>query len=88
MEPPFSAKATGDVEAETGNEDIISRIAFRAPTDEEIPRCFEIESASYPADEAATLESLEYRLANAGPVFPSLLYTSHAYGAAAATVLG
>jgi len=41
--------------------DIAARISYRAPTVDDIPACFEIESASYPPDEAATLEGLTYR---------------------------
>ena len=44
-------------------------ITYRSPTAEDIAQCFVIESASYPADEAATLESLHYRQANAGEYF-------------------
>eukprot|EP00934_Nitzschia_sp_Nitz4_P007942 Nitzschia sp. Nitz4//scaffold266_size26515//19084//19884//NITZ4_008259-RA/size26515-processed-gene-0.23-mRNA-1//1//CDS//3329544874//7932//frame0 len=42
---------------------------YRTPTPEEIPACFAIEEASYPEDEAATLENLKYRLAQAEPYF-------------------
>ena len=34
---------------------------FRSATSDDIPHCFEIESSSYPSDEAATLESLTNR---------------------------
>jgi uncharacterized protein YciI/ribosomal protein S18 acetylase RimI-like enzyme len=48
---------------------LLPHLSYRSPTPEDIPRCFEIESASYPADEAATLEGLKYRQANAGDYF-------------------
>ena len=48
---------------------IISRITYRCPTEDEIPACFAIESASYPADEAASLEGLTYRQSHAGDYF-------------------
>jgi len=44
-------------------------INFRSAASEDIPRCFEIESASYPSDEAATLESLTNRQKHAGDYF-------------------
>ena len=49
--------------------DFVSKLSFRSPTPQDIPACFEIESASYPEDEAASLSSLEYRQANALPYF-------------------
>ncbi|OEU22974.1 hypothetical protein FRACYDRAFT_178942 [Fragilariopsis cylindrus CCMP1102] len=42
---------------------------FRSATSDDIPHCFEIESASYPSDEAATLESLTNRQKYAGEYF-------------------
>lgn len=36
---------------------------------DDISRCYEIESSSYPEDEAATLEKLKYRQKNAGEYF-------------------
>jgi len=50
-------------------EDIIASISYRTPLSHEIPSCYEIESASYPPDEAASLISLEYRLENAPSYF-------------------
>uniref|UniRef100_A0A7S4QFC4 N-acetyltransferase domain-containing protein n=1 Tax=Ditylum brightwellii TaxID=49249 RepID=A0A7S4QFC4_9STRA len=47
----------------------LTQLTFRPPTAEEIPSCFAIESSSYPADEAASLQSLQYRQANALPYF-------------------
>ncbi|KAL3903046.1 MAG: hypothetical protein SGILL_010596 [Bacillariaceae sp.] len=52
-----------------GNSTIGSRISYRSPTPEDIPRCFAIESASYPADEAASLDGLHYRQEQAGEYF-------------------
>lgn len=52
-----------------GDNDIISRLAYRMPKPEEIPACFAIEEASYPSDEAATLSGLKYRQAKAGNYF-------------------
>ena len=48
---------------------IISRITYRCPTADEIPAYIAIESASYPADEAASLEGLTYRQSHAGDYF-------------------
>ena len=42
---------------------------FRSATSDDIPHCFEIESSSYPSDEAATLESLTNRQKYAGEYF-------------------
>ena len=44
-------------------------IHFRPAAAKDIPRCFEIESASYPSDEAATMESLINRQKFAGDYF-------------------
>ncbi|CAB9502474.1 Aralkylamine N-acetyltransferase [Seminavis robusta] len=44
-------------------------ISYRSPSANDIASCLAIESASYPPDEAATLESLTYRQANAGDYF-------------------
>lgn len=49
--------------------DIVASLTFREPLADDIPTCFEIESASYPEDEAATLASLNYRQSNAGSYF-------------------
>lgn len=45
------------------------RVTFRPATAQDVPACYHIESASYPADEAASMASLEYRQAHAGPYF-------------------
>mmetsp|Transcript_3625 Transcript_3625/g.4154 ORF Transcript_3625/g.4154 Transcript_3625/m.4154 type:complete len:478 (-) Transcript_3625:246-1679(-) len=47
----------------------LNEIAFRAATKEDIEACFEIETDSYPEDEAASLESLQYRQKVAGAFF-------------------
>ena len=57
------------MKSENSGEDILSRISYRTPTPEDIPACYEIESASYPSDEAATLESLTYRQSKAFDYF-------------------
>ena len=46
-----------------------SLLEFREARPEDIPRCFEIEAASYPADEAASKENLILRQRDAGPFF-------------------
>lgn len=55
--------------ATTPDADILSRLTYRPSTAEEIPAYLEIESASYPADEAASLESLTYRQTHAKAYF-------------------
>lgn len=44
-------------------------LLFRPATPEDIPTCYDIEIASYPADEAASRASLEYRQQHATPYF-------------------
>lgn len=63
---------------------ILDRIRFRrvAPTD--IPRCLELEQASYPADEAASKSALQYRQHHAAPYFRCAVLVSTAAAAAAA----
>jgi uncharacterized protein YciI/GNAT superfamily N-acetyltransferase len=52
------------------NNDVLSDlVCYKQPSAKDIPTCFEIESPSYPEDEAATLSSLEYRRSNAGRYF-------------------
>jgi uncharacterized protein YciI/ribosomal protein S18 acetylase RimI-like enzyme len=48
---------------------ILSRILYRTPTPQDIRRCHEIEAASYPPDEAASLERLQYRQKHAEKYF-------------------
>jgi uncharacterized protein YciI/GNAT superfamily N-acetyltransferase len=64
MSVDVSSSTTGALDG-----DLASRISYLPPTAQEIPACFAIESASYPPDEAATLEGLNYRLANASDYF-------------------
>mmetsp|Transcript_19410 Transcript_19410/g.42187 ORF Transcript_19410/g.42187 Transcript_19410/m.42187 type:complete len:457 (-) Transcript_19410:310-1680(-) len=60
-------EAAAGAAAKDGGES--TQIHFRAATSKDIPRCFEIESMSYPSDEAATLESLKNRQKYAGDYF-------------------
>lgn len=53
----------------SSTEDVIALISYRTPLPQEISSCHNIEAESYPADEAASLESLEYRLENAPSYF-------------------
>jgi len=48
---------------------ILDRIIFRNVTPTDVPRCFEIESSSYPDDEAASKSSLQYRQHHAAQYF-------------------
>ncbi len=48
---------------------ILDRIIFRAVQPTDIPRCYQIESASYPEDEAASKSTLQYRQHHAAPFF-------------------
>ncbi|KAG7361981.1 YCII-related protein [Nitzschia inconspicua] len=48
---------------------LASQLTYRQPCRDDIPRCFEIESASYPSDEAASWESLILRQEQAGEYF-------------------
>ena len=53
-----------------GNENnLVDKLSYRLVNIDDIPRCYEIESSSYPEDEAASLENLEYRQQNAGEYF-------------------
>lgn len=53
-----------------GNEnDLVNKLSYRPVNIDDISRCYEIESSSYPEDEAASLENLEYRQQNAGEYF-------------------
>ena len=63
FEAPFSSMALTMASEATQIEfdSFLSSIQFRPAAAEDIPRCFEIESASYPSDEAATMESLVNR---------------------------
>jgi uncharacterized protein YciI/GNAT superfamily N-acetyltransferase len=50
-----------------------NQLDIRKVTAEDIPRCYEIEEASYPADEAASKENLILRQREAGPFFRALI---------------
>jgi len=67
------------------SKDIVSDLTFRHPLTEDIPMCFEIESASYPEDEAATLESLYNRQSNAGDYFQCAILDGKIVGFVCAT---
>ena len=67
FEAPFSSMALTMASEATQTES--TSIQFRPAAAEDIPRCFEIESASYPSDEAATMESLVNRQKYAGEYF-------------------
>ncbi|CAJ1935626.1 unnamed protein product [Cylindrotheca closterium] len=67
------------------NEKIVSDLTFRRPLAEDIPTCFEIESASYPGDEAASLDSLYNRQSNAGDYFQCAIFDGNIVGFVCAT---
>ena len=48
---------------------LLESIQFRICRPTDIPICLEIETASYPPDEAATLSSLQYRQHHVAPYF-------------------
>lgn len=48
---------------------IVDSISYRPALAGDVQRCHEIEAASYPEDEAASLKSLRYRQQNAGDYF-------------------
>jgi len=48
---------------------LLDRIFFRSVQPTDIPRCHQIEHASYPEDEAASKSSLQYRQHHAAPFF-------------------
>jgi ribosomal protein S18 acetylase RimI-like enzyme/uncharacterized protein YciI len=53
-----------------------ANLQFRPATPEDMAACYTIESVSYPADEAATREALEFRQAQATPYFRVATTTS------------
>mmetsp|Transcript_14803 Transcript_14803/g.42642 ORF Transcript_14803/g.42642 Transcript_14803/m.42642 type:complete len:716 (-) Transcript_14803:101-2248(-) len=55
---------SGDQAAE-----LLGRLFHRMVTPTDLPKCYTIESDSYPPDEAASLESLQYRQHHAAPYF-------------------
>mmetsp|Transcript_36126 Transcript_36126/g.77036 ORF Transcript_36126/g.77036 Transcript_36126/m.77036 type:complete len:597 (+) Transcript_36126:106-1896(+) len=48
---------------------LLNRILFRSVQPTDIPRCHQIEAASYPEDEAASKSTLQYRQHHAAPFF-------------------
>lgn len=48
---------------------LADELSYRQPNKKDISTCFDIEIASYPSDEAASLESLTYRQQQASPYF-------------------
>jgi uncharacterized protein YciI/GNAT superfamily N-acetyltransferase len=59
---------------------VLSDLTYRSPTSDDIPSCFDIEAASYPGDEAASLSSLNYRHANAAPYFQCAILNGQIIG--------
>jgi len=51
------------------NTALISRVIFRGVQPTDIPRCHQIEAASYPEDEAASKAALQYRQHHGAPFF-------------------
>jgi len=51
-----------------------SKLTFRTITAAEVDRCSELESISFPPDEAASLQSLQYRQKEASPFFMAAFY--------------
>lgn len=62
-------------------------VVYRELTPEEIPRAFEIEAASYPADEAASLDSLRYRHTHASGAFLGLFLDGSLQGFVCGTII-
>jgi len=62
------------------SDNILLQITYRAPTLGDMPDCFAIESASYPADEMASLEKLTYRQSHAGDYFQCALHENKIIG--------
>ena len=50
-------------------EDLFSRISYRRPTPEDVQDCYTIEVASFPSDEAESIDRLEFRQAHAHEYF-------------------
>lgn len=66
--------------AASSHDEVVSRLSFMEPSANDVPTCFEIESASYPEDEAASLSSLEYRQSNAAKYFQCTVLDSKIIG--------
>ena len=69
--PASPAHDDDDVHDDHGDQaaDILSRLFRFQVTPTDLPKCYTIESGSYPPDEAASLESLQYRQHHAAPYF-------------------
>lgn len=65
----MSFLGSSPTQADDMDNHIVSRISYRTPTVQDVIDCYAIESASYPPDEAATLERLTYRQAHATNYF-------------------
>jgi predicted PhzF superfamily epimerase YddE/YHI9/ribosomal protein S18 acetylase RimI-like enzyme len=52
-----------------GDSNLLSRVIFRTVQPTDVSRCYQIESASYPEDEAASKSTLQYRQHHAAPFF-------------------
>ena len=48
---------------------LVHMLSYRTVHADDIPRCYQIESSSYPSDEAASLENLKYRQQFSGEYF-------------------
>jgi uncharacterized protein YciI/GNAT superfamily N-acetyltransferase len=72
----------------SGEDSVLSRISYRSPTVDDIPALFAIESASYPTDEAASLESLTLRLTSALPYFQCAVLSEDDYDTDNDTIIG
>jgi uncharacterized protein YciI/GNAT superfamily N-acetyltransferase len=70
------------------DEQLKAKVQFRPATPEDLKVCFAIESASYPADEAASREALEYRQAEAAPYFRVATLATDLLGDEVPTVIG
>ena len=87
---PASPGHDDDYHEDDGGEhaaDILSQLFYRGVTPTDLPKCYTIESDSYPPDEAASLESLQYRQHHAAAYFrcAALLGVDGAAAVAAAT---
>ncbi|KAL3811543.1 hypothetical protein ACHAXA_000581 [Cyclostephanos tholiformis] len=52
-----------------GDSNLLSRVIFRTVQPTDVSRCYQIESASYPEEEAASKSMLQYRQHHAAPFF-------------------